>query len=370
VESIWINNIKYNLQNFSNNKEEINNLNAFERKVISFILDWKQGKSRFNFQTSGTTGQLKSLTLSRNQMIVSARMTMEYLAIHEGGTLLLCLEPKYIAGAMMLVRAIICNCDLHAFSPSSNPIDKLSDTTHISMAAFVPMQINEMLSIPDSAYKLKKIEHILIGGAPLTDKTLNKIQSFDCNMYLTFGMTETVSHFAIRKLNGIDRSEYFNVLKGIDISTDDRGCLTVAGPITNNRTIITNDLVEIIEYNKFRWMGRIDHIINSGGIKINIDLLESKIRDIFISVEISNDFYLEGVEDSRLGKKLIMIFEIGKSDKSMLRKIKLLFSQLSKYEKPKDIRIIEKFFLTKTGKIDRIKSLKFSTSGISFLSNV
>ena len=369
MESLWINGIEYDLQNFSKNKKGVYSLNAFERDVISFILDWKEGKSSFDFQTSGTTGQLKTITLSRNQMIASAGMTREYLDIYKGGSVFLCLEPKYIAGTMMLVRAILWNCNLHAFTPSSNPLEKLSDQAQFSLAAFVPMQLNEILSIPESATKLNNIRHVLIGGAPLPDRILNVIQSFNCSMYLTFGMTETVSHFAIRKLNGLERSEYFNVLKGIDISTDDRGCLTVSGSITNNETIFTNDLVEIIGHDKFKWLGRIDHVINSGGIKINIDLLERKIKKIFNSVEIPNGFYLEGIKDRKYGNKLILIFEIGNTDKSVLRKIKLLLDQLSKYEAPKEIRIIEKLVLTKTGKIDRTKSLTLSTSEVNFLSN-
>jgi O-succinylbenzoic acid--CoA ligase len=188
-------------------------------------------------------------------------------------------------------------------------------------------------------------------------------------MYLTFGMTETVSHFAIRKLNGIDRSEYYKALKGIVISTDDRGCLTVAGSITNNKTIFTNDLVEIIGHDKFKWLGRIDHVINSGGIKINIDLLERKIKEIFSSAKISNDFYLEGIKDRKYGSKLILVFEIGNSDRSVLKKIKLLLDQLTKYDVPKEIRTIRNLVVTKTGKIDRTKSLAISTSEVNFLSN-
>ena len=358
MESIWINGNTYHLQRYSKNKEGINSLSTFARSVIAFILDWKDGQENFEFHTSGTTGKLKIITLSRDQMIASAEMTMKFLDFKGGGNILLCLEPKYIAGAMMLVRALLWKCYVYAVTPSGNPLMKIPESLQLSLASLVPMQLDKILSKPELSSKIKNIKNILIGGAPLSIRLQNLVQSLSPNMFLTFGMTETASHFAIRKLNGADKSNYFQALNSTEISTDKRGCLTITGIITNGETIITNDLVEIIDRNKFKWLGRIDHVINSGGIKLNLDLLEKKIRKIFNSDDIENDFFLEGITDRKLGEKLIMIFETGNLDAQSSNRINSLLDLLPKYEIPKEIRFIKKFFITKTGKINRLKSLE------------
>jgi O-succinylbenzoic acid--CoA ligase len=353
VDLIWINGKNYLLSDFINAPDKIKRLPTLEQDVISFIADWTSGKSKFELKTSGSTGKPKTAIITRDQMITSAEMTISFFNLRRGRKALLCLNPNYIAGIMMIVRSIIGELKLYVLSPSSNPLIHENLDYQFSLTALVPYQVAEIMKDPGSIANFLKIDNVLIGGADIPEDHVIKIQSYKNCVYQTFAMTETVSHIALKRLSGRNPSDVYEAFEEIEIGSDDRGCLTVKGAVTGNKKIITNDLIELVDDNKFRWKGRFDEVINTGGIKININSLEVKIGHIFTSHKIKNNFFISSGEDLRLGEKIILVIE---TEKALIDKkdiLRLLKNDLLRYEVPKEIYTVEQFVLTETGKINR-----------------
>ena len=322
------------------------------QNAISFYNDWQNGKKQFELSTSGSTGNPKPIFISKTQMEVSANQTINALNLTPSNNLLVCIKTKFIGGKMMLVRGIINNMPLYIVEPSSNPIKSL--TQHIDFMAVVPLQMQTMLNDGEHT-KLNKMKAIIVGGAPINQQLKIQIEKLKVPVYATYGMTETISHIALKKLNGSDKSNYFTSLGDIKISKDDRNCLTVTGSVTNHATIATNDVVELINSNQFEWLGRYDNIINSGGIKVNPEKIEEIIEQIFLEANIQQRFFIHGIEDKLLGKKVALIIEGEKFDTAPLQQI--LLQQLEKYSYPKSIIFISQFIETETGKIKRIETI-------------
>lgn len=358
MDSVWIVGNFYPLEDYIFTPAKIKKLDTLERDVISFMVDWFSGKETFNLKTSGSTGRPTVITIQRDQMIASAEMTLNYLNVTKGRKALLCLHPSYIAGLMMIVRSIIGELDLYVISPSSNPLKRNDLIFDFDIASFVPYQVAEILSNTLSRDNFRKIRNVLIGGADISENLIRKMRAYENNIYQTFGMTETVSHIALKRISGIVESDSYEVLEGIEISKDDRGCLIVKGRITGNEKITTNDLVDLIDDKRFMWKGRIDQVINTGGIIINIDDLESRIRNVFSVNNINNIFFIAGIEDVKLGEKVILVFETRNKVIEEERILGLLRQHLSRYEIPKKIYTMENFFLLDTGKIDRKANLE------------
>lgn len=353
MESVWINGSFYKLEDYKKDSRIIDLLPEFEKEILSFIDEWRSGKDTFNFRSSGSTGKPKKITLHRDQMIASAESTLHYLNISTGGKALLCLDPRYIAGKMVIVRSFIGNMELFAINPTANPLSENKIADYIDLASFVPYQVVGILKHSYSLSEFKRIKNILIGGAAISQDLERQLKPLENKVWHSFGMTETVSHIALKILSGRNQSPYYKILPGISIGCDSRGCLTVKGKITQGDTIITNDLVDIKGKNEFVWKGRIDQVINSGGIKININLLEFKIREIFEAKNLHNDFFIDHLADEKLGEKIILIVESGSSeiDVDMIKEV--LMNQLTKYEMPKKIFVIPRFVLTDSGKVNR-----------------
>lgn len=358
MESVWLNGICHRLEDYSGDIRGMNLLPTFEKEVISFLLDWRSGKDTFDLQSSGTTGEPKSITLHKDQMIASAESTLNYLNISSGSKALLCLDPRYIAGKMVIVRSLIGNLELYGFNPTANPISEKIIGRSIDLASFVPYQIVEIINNSHSFSNFQSIKNVIIGGAGISPELEKKLRPLNNKIYHSFGMTETVSHIALKRLSGEDHSKHFKVLPGIEIRTDNRGCLTVKGKITRGETIITNDLVQIKSNNEFIWEGRFDHIINSGGIKININSLEIKIRAVLESIDLNNNFFIDHVPDEKLGEMIVMMLESGDNEIDLAVMKGVLKKQLTKFEMPKKIYIIEKFSLIDSGKVDRKGMIK------------
>ena len=213
--------------------KEIDPGDEFEREILKFTHNWLSGQQTFTITTSGSTGKPKPIAITREQMKLSAAMTLKALDLHEGDTALLCLNPMYIAGKMMIVRALEANMTLVAVTPTANPLRKLTEAIKIDFTALVPYQLKTVLKEGGkSSLKLNYMKGILLGGGPVDGSLETMVQSVNAPVYATFAMTETVSHFALRRINGPDRSIYFRVLENNRISTDDRGCLCVRGPVT------------------------------------------------------------------------------------------------------------------------------------------
>ena len=315
--------------------------------LLLFIKQWLQGENSFKLNTSGSTGKPKEIILTRHQLQQSALRTISALNLSEKNTALICLDTKYIAGKMMLVRALESNMKIVAIEPSSDPFQKLNNGISNGFAAVVPLQLQEILSDANSLQKLNQLETVIVGGGAVSNTLQKQISKLNCAVYATYGMTETVSHIALQRLNGSKASELFTVLSGIEISKDERGCLVIQMP-EFSEPIITNDLAEIINPNQFRWLGRFDNVINSGGFKIYPEKIEKALESFLPD----QAFFITSILDERLGEKLVLILE-GKNTTIDFSKL-----NLHPYEIPKDIIHLPEFIRTETGKINRVKTMR------------
>jgi O-succinylbenzoic acid--CoA ligase len=314
--------------------------------AFDFILEWQSGKSSFELFTSGSTGKPKAIAISRNQMIASAKRTISTLKLENGISALMCMNPSFIGGKMMIVRAMEFNWDLTMLAPSNNPAQHLVKDSRFSFMALVPMQLENMIDDESGIQILNQTESIIVGGAPVNTALRDKLNSITAKVYNTYGMTETISHIALMRLNGPNASEEFEILEGIEVATDDRNCLKIKGDVTNNAWIQTNDVVEL-KGQQFKWLGRADFVINSGGIKIHLDQLEEQISDI-----LKTEAVLLKIKDTSLGESYALVLK--DETEELVRDIQVTLKYaLPKYYSPKVIYKVEKFLRTESGKIDR-----------------
>ena len=324
----------------------------YEQKVINFCENWLGGQQNFILKTSGSTGEPKPIKLTRNQMIASAKLTGKTFGLEIGDTALVCLNVEYIAGIMMLVRGMELSLKLIIVEPSGNPFNHL-EYHKFDFLAFVPLQLQNVLIEEKNIEILNKAKAIIVGGAAVNEVLENKIQKLNVPVYSTYGMTETVSHIAIKQLNGERKSHNFQVLEGVKLGIDERNCLNITAEASNNELVQTNDIVEILNEKEFNLVGRFDNIINSGGVKIQLEKVEKLIEN---EIKILNPkrYFAYGIPNEKLGQKLILFVE-GKEPNVDVKNafVDNLKSVLSKYEIPKEIYFVEKFIETPTGKIDK-----------------
>lgn len=314
-----------------------------EDKNISFFLtEWFSDKDYVIAHTSGSTGKPKPITILKKHMINSAKATAEFLKLPNNTKALLALSTQYIAGKMMLVRAIINGWKLDVVNPSSTPLNGINKTYNFT--ALVPLQVQNSLD------KLECIDKILIGGGAVSVSLLADLQKINSTCFASYGMTETITHIAIKQLNGKQKSTYYQTLPNVSITVDNRNCLVIDAPKIASSIIVTNDLVNIINKHNFQWLGRVDNVINSGGIKLIPEQIEKKLSDI-----IANPFFVFGQKDDLLGKKLILIIE-DKENLSLKNRVFKL-DTLEKFQKPKAIYFLDKFEYTETKKINRKKTI-------------
>jgi O-succinylbenzoic acid--CoA ligase len=306
----------------------------FEKEIGKFLIDWLSNESFVFVQTSGSTGIPKQIVLQKSAMIASAKATGLFFNLQPKNTALLCLSANYIAGKMMLVRAITLGLHLDTIDPTSEPLS----TKKYNFIAMVPLQVQKSLS------KLHLVDNVLIGGAKVSYTLSESILKTNCNAFESYGMTETISHIAIKKIG----AKAFTVLPNVTISVDDRSCLVIEAVELSKEKVITNDIVEIVNKTQFVLKGRIDNVINSGGIKI----FPEEVEDILAKF-ISVPFFIASKPDENLGEKVILVLETTpfSIDNSV-------FSELSKYQIPKEVLFLESFERTETQKINRKKSLE------------
>lgn len=307
----------------------------FEKPVGDFLLDWFDGKDYIEMFTSGSTGEPKTVVVKKQAMVNSAIATGNFFDLQPGNTALQCLPVKYVAGKMMLVRAMILGLDLEFVAPSSHPMR--NNEINFDFVAMVPLQAQ------NSIQELKNVKKLIIGGAAVNKNLEKQLLKLPTEVYETYGMTETITHIAARKLG----EKSFTVLPDVTVSYDDRNCLVIHAPRISEEVITTNDIVELVNENQFIFLGRIDNVINSGGIKLIPEQLERKL-----ATKITQRFFISSQPDEELGQKLLLVVEGEKQDFSQD-----LFADLGKYEKPKAILFIPKFKETPTGKILRNETL-------------
>ena len=336
----------------------VENLIAYTKsnsqEIFWFLTDWFDDLDFIIASTSGSGGKPKSVKIKKKHMINSAIATGTFFDLQPKTTALLCLSTNFIAGKMMLVRAMVLGWHLDIVEAKSKPLEKIN--MNYDFSAMVPLQLHHSLD------KINLVKKLIIGGATISKKLRNEIKSLNTEVFETFGMTETVSHIAARKLNHLEMEEgmdpkknYFTVLPDIEILTDLNGCLVIDAPKIVDKVIVTNDIVKIYSDTQFEWLGRLDNIINSGGVKIFPEQVEKKLQEI-----IFKRFFIASKSDDALGEKLILLIEIDSEtskETGFYYDIISNLKSLHKYEIPKDIFLIKKFKETKTKKIQRQKTL-------------
>ena len=328
--------------------EEVKNLivyvTSLSEESAFFLNEWFDGNDFVEVQTSGSTGAPKIIKLKKEQMSSSAMATGNYFELKENTTALLCLSSAYIAGKMMWVRALTLGWHLDIVAVDSCPLEK-NDKTY-DFTAMVPLQV------ANSMKQLFRIKKIIIGGGVVSEELQEKLQTVPANAFATYGMTETVTHIAVKKLNSFEdkRTNYYELLPFIEIVIDARGCLIIDAPLLSDDKIITNDLVELISETRFQWLGRYDSIVNSGGVKLIPELIEKKIAKV-----VTEKFFIAAKSDALLGEKVILVVE-GKhpliTGKIHIHSF-LEGAALGPFEIPKEICFVEEFSMTDTGKIKR-----------------
>jgi len=307
----------------------------YEQAIGEFLLDWFDDKEYIEMTTSGTTGLPKLVRLEKQAMIQSALATGDFFGLQPGDKALLCLPTQFIAGKMMLVRSLILGLDIDVVSPSTEPL--ALNKTQYDFVAMVPLQVQNSID------KLKNVRKLIIGGAKIDSALEEKLLPLKTEIYETYGMTETITHIAAKRVG----EKAFSVLPNVKIAKDDRDCLVIYVSSISDEPIVTNDLVELIDENQFVFLGRIDNVVNSGGVKLIPEQIEAKLVD-----KISNRFFVTGVHDSVLGEKLILVIEGEKQDFAPD-----FLDVLGKYEKPKEIVFVPKFKENENGKLLRKPSL-------------
>ncbi|MCB6972860.1 MULTISPECIES: AMP-binding protein [Butyricimonas] len=315
--------------------------------VVTFLQEWYDDKDHVTGHTSGSTGTPKTIRLSKQDMLASAKITNAYFDIHSESRLLLCLSPSYIAGKMMIVRSILAGADLIVVPPSSSPLKNLEQD--IDFAAMVPMQVETCLATPETAEKFSRIKQVIIGGAALSPVLEERLQQVPTRCYSTYGMTETVSHVALRDINGVKKSPDYFALGNVHFETDERQCLIIHAPHLHQQTFTTNDIVNLVDTTRFEWLGRHDNVINSGGIKLFPEKIEAKI-----ALLMKQRFFIMPEEDTRLGQRTVLVIEDIPWDKAGKKRLQEQLKQLlHPYEVPKKIYFREHFTETYSGKVIR-----------------
>lgn len=320
----------------------------YEQAIGDFLSYWLDNRPTLEVKTSGSTGMAKNIILQKQQMVNSALATGEYFDLKPEKTALLCLPADYIAGKMMLVRAMVLGLELDCVEASSSPLTLLSKD--YDFAAMVPMQLEESLD------DIERVKTLIVGGAAISRILQEKVQRKSTAIFETYGMTETITHVAVRDVRlSVVKAQirsHFKALPSVILSIDDRDCLVISALKVSDNPVVTNDIVNLISETEFQWLGRYDNVINSGGIKLLPEQIESKLAAL-----LSNKFFVAGIPDEKLGQKLILVVEGEANLEKLIENIKGSV-RLGKFETPKSIYFLSKFIETETGKILRKENIK------------
>jgi O-succinylbenzoic acid--CoA ligase len=308
-----------------------------ENVVLSFLFEWQSANKVIRVKTSGSTGAPKEIVLSKNGVIASAQNTIQFFNLSTDTRALLCLPLTTIGGKMMLVRALQCFMQLHIQYPSSNPLKSFNFP--IDFIAVTPMQLKVMLD--ESELELKKIATILVGGAPISAELETQLQEKKITVYHSYGMTETASHVALRRI-GFESEDFYKALPGIHFSVDEIQALAISFSALKSELIQTTDQVELLSETTFRWLGRTDFVINSGGVKIHPEEIER-----LLAPQIPHSFFISSIPDPTLGERVVLFIEV-EENRSLDFDI-----DFPRYGQPKEVICLPEFSYTPSGKIDR-----------------
>lgn len=351
----------------------------YEADALAFCRAWLGGQTEFVLHTSGSTGTPKPITLTRVQMRASAHLTGRTLGLRPGDGALICLNIRYVAGVMMLVRGLELGLPMTLIEPVSNPLAGFdANESRFAFTAFVPLQLQTMLDEPAVSLPiLNQMRAILVGGAATSPALERAVQAIEAPVYATYGMTETVSHIALRRLNGPrldgpgldgpDARDWFTALDGVELGLDERGCLNITSAATNFERIQTNDVVDLLpnptgESVRFRLLGRADTIINSGGVKVQPERVERIVQDVLHRFGNVPRLFVAGLPDERLGQRVVVVSEPSAISSEQWNAVQqAVRDALGPYWVPKEWLLVPAFAETPTGKIDRAATIARAT---------
>ena len=329
-----------------------------------FLAEWNNGSDRLLVHTSGSTGAPKPLWVEKKRMEASARMTCDFLGLHEGDRALLCLPLDYIAGKMMVVRSLVRKLELVCVEPSGHPFASLNEKLIIknekniplggkeggfSFAAMVPLQVWNSLQEPEERERLMSIHHLIIGGGAIDDTLADALKDFPNAVWSTYGMTETLSHVALRRLNGSERSDWYTPFDGVAVSVDEEGCLVIDAPYVCDGPLKTNDIAELRtsgDKTVFRILGRRDNVICSGGIKIQAEEVER-----LLGPHLTAGFLVTKCRDMKFGECVVILTE-GDVEESR----RICQECLPKHWRPRHYLHVDSIPMTETGKPSRAEA--------------
>lgn len=311
--------------------------------IDDFYKEWNNPSDKMLVHTSGSTGKPKPIWVEKSRMEASAHITCDFLGLQEGDTALLCMSLDFIAGKMMVVRSLIRELKLIVSSPSGHPLsnEKWQEIgiNDITFAAMVPLQVYNSLQVPEEQERLKRIKHLIIGGGAIDDELAQALKTFPNAVWSTYGMTETLSHIALRRLSGNDSSDWYTPFPSVNISLDHDGCLVIDAPFVCPEILKTNDIAEI-RNGQFRILGRKDNVIVSGGVKIQIEEVERLLKQ-----HIKNPFLITKRKDNKFGEIVVLLTTDNIDEaKAICKRV------LPKYWQPRACLSIKEIPSTPTGK--------------------
>ena len=316
-----------------------------------FLSEWNDSSDRLLVHTSGSTGEPKPLWVEKRRMEASALTTCRFLGLRHGDTALLCMPLDYIAGKMVVVRSLVCGLKLVCVEPSGHPLSSLCDAP--VFAAMVPMQVYNSIRVDRERKLLRQIRHLIIGGGAVDSELACKLKDFPNAVWSTYGMTETLSHVALRRLSGPSASCWYTPFEGVSISLSPEGCLVIDAPSVCAQTLITNDIAELSpDGNRFRILGRKDNVICSGGIKIQAEEVEQ-----LLAPYLNSPFMITRKSDGKYGEAVVLISE----DEDMEEIKRICREVLPKYWRPRHYLHVDHVPLTETGKPARKRAEQLVT---------
>ena len=303
-----------------------------------FLTEWHDDCPTVLVHTSGSTGEPKPMRVEKRRMEASARTTCDFLGLHRGDTALLCMPLDYIAGKMMVVRSLVCGLRLVTVEPSGNPLATVTEP--LDFAAMVPMQVWNSLQVPAQQERLMAIHHLIIGGGAIDDALAAELRTFPNAVWSTYGMTETLSHIALRRLSGPDATDWYTPFCGVRLSLTADGCLVIDAPALHDGQLTTNDIAELSPDGRFRILGRKDNIICSGGLKIQAEAVER-----LLSAHLRAPYLITKRKDKKFGEVVVLLTEGDTAEaQTVCQRV------LPKYWQPRVYVHTDRIPLTPTGK--------------------
>lgn len=332
-------------------------------RVEEFLEEWNNSSDTVLVHTSGSTGKPKPMLVEKRRMEASARRTCEFLGLKEGDSALLCMSLDYIAGKMMVVRSIVCGLRLISVPPSGEPLKTVTEP--IDFAAMVPMQVYNSLKDPVQRERLRQIRHLIIGGGAIDDGLAAELRDFPHAVWSTYGMTETLSHIALRRLNGPEASDWYTPFDGVSVSLTDEGCLVIDTPAVHEGPLVTNDIAELrlpsllgegAGERLFRILGRKDNTICSGGVKIQAEEVERLLR-----THLRNPYLISKRPDPKFGEAVVLLTQSADLDavEAVCREV------LPKYWQPRHYVYVAHVPLTPTGKPARHEAERIASESLA-----